>query len=188
MKRLMLSALLGMAALGLSAGTAKAGLWECFGFCNPCCSKCGANFCVRQYNAFSPVACGTIYCDGFNPICSPCIAGGPGSCCPPCGFCPPCGCAAYTPPMIGMYGEGIGMPKPVPGNMPQQLPPPSSLPMPQPGATLGMMGYPPYMMPGMMQPMMQQPMMPVGYNYPPPYDHGYMQPAILPSQAAAPQQ
>ena len=55
MKRLLLVASLAVVALGLGAGRASAAglLWKLH------CCKCGY-FCVKPYNAFSPVCCGTV--------------------------------------------------------------------------------------------------------------------------------
>ena len=63
MKRLLVVASLAVAALCLSAGPASARL-----FCGLCCKE--SWFCVKPYNAFSPVACGTITPDCF-PGCHP---------------------------------------------------------------------------------------------------------------------
>src|SRR5579885_3642067 len=71
MKKLLPAALLAVVVSG--AITSKTFAWGCcFGLiphhgCCGCCG-CGAQFCVRQYNAFSPVCCGTIYCDGCCPF------------------------------------------------------------------------------------------------------------------------
>src|SRR5215212_5242601 len=98
MKRLILSAILGVAALGLSAGTVQAGPCGFFG-CRKCCG-CGATFCVRQYNAFSPVCSGTLYCDGINPM---------GGCGIPGGFNPNCGAMPYpSGPACGPACGGEG--------------------------------------------------------------------------------
>src|SRR6266542_442853 len=105
MKRLILSAVLGAAALGLSSGPVQAGcgpfgcgnLYGPFSWlpCRKCCG-CGATFCVRQYNAFSPVCAGTVYCDGINPL---------GGCGIPGGFNPNHGAMPYPcGPTCG--GEG----------------------------------------------------------------------------------
>ncbi len=74
MKKLLLALL----ALSTCATPAFAG--KTFGLCirrrcGRCCNSC-ATFCVRQYNAFSPVASGSICCDGFLPIGSPGCAPG----------------------------------------------------------------------------------------------------------------
>jgi hypothetical protein len=57
MKKLLVIAILGFAALGLATEPASAG-W----LCRKCCKqKCCLTLCARQYNAFSP------YClDSFN--------------------------------------------------------------------------------------------------------------------------
>src|SRR5688572_5208668 len=70
MKRLIVSAALMAAALGPATDSAHAGGPYGHSKCGPC----GASFCVRQYNAFSPVASGHLYLDGVLPF-------GPG-CCP----------------------------------------------------------------------------------------------------------
>ncbi len=69
MKKLLPSALLALAALGFASAESFAG---CFGLiphhgCCGHCGHCGAKFCVRQYNAFSPVACGSLCLDGVPP-------------------------------------------------------------------------------------------------------------------------
>ena len=174
MKRLLLSAVLGVAALGLSATAVQAGPFSC----NSGCGKCGANFCVRQYNAFTPACFGTVHCDGINPLSGPCIPGG-GYCPQPCGGC--CMPGYFPPPAEMMHGPmpypgmmpplgGMPMQMPQPGGMqmmpppggaPMQLPPPGALPMPSPGA-VSMMGYP-YYIPQMINPAL----MPAAYGYPP---------------------
>jgi hypothetical protein len=94
MKNLLTSALLAIAASAFVAAPSFAGC--CFGLCyKHCgCCGCGAKFCVRQYNAFSPVCCGTVFCDGCCPFGS-CGGGyGPGY-----GGCGPCA--------DGMCGGGL---------------------------------------------------------------------------------
>ena len=93
MKKLITCALLAFAASSLAAVPSYAGC--CFGLCkHHCgCCGCGAKFCVRQYNAFSPVCCGTVFCDGCCPFGSGGYGGyGPGfgGGCGPCagGVCP----------------------------------------------------------------------------------------------------
>jgi hypothetical protein len=63
MKKLLLSAFLGFATLALTPALSQAktfGLFTGCGLC--CCSKC--TFCVRPYNAFTPVCSGNITCMG----------------------------------------------------------------------------------------------------------------------------
>jgi hypothetical protein len=90
MKKLIISALLAFAASSLVAVPSFAGC--CFGLCkHHCgCCGCGAKFCVRQYNAFSPVCCGTVFCDGCCPFGSGGYGPGFGGGCGPCadGVCP----------------------------------------------------------------------------------------------------
>jgi hypothetical protein len=146
MKNLLLAAVLGMAALGVFAGQASAGPFKC----KSCCG-CGANFCVRQYNAFSPVCFGTVYCDGILPLGSACFPPG-ASCFPPgcnSAVCPDGSCAGgplalggdafpYAPGATAPHYPFVaGQPTPLPqtGN-PQNLPPPNpgqNLPPPSPG-------------------------------------------------------
>src|SRR5947209_10766738 len=75
MKKLLLAGVLAVATCGLVAAPSFAGAFGLF-TCGGCCC-CGCNFCVRQYNAFSPVCCGSITCDGCLPIAG-CGAGGQG--------------------------------------------------------------------------------------------------------------
>jgi hypothetical protein len=76
MKKLLPSALLALAASAFVTAESFAGNFGLFP-CSSCCG-CGAKFCVRQYNAFSPVCSGTIYCDGIMPIASGLANGGYG--------------------------------------------------------------------------------------------------------------
>jgi hypothetical protein len=70
MTRFLVPSLLALIACAAPSVT-HAGTFGLFYSHKPCCD-CGCGcFCVRQYNAFSPVACGTIYLDGFLPIGSP---------------------------------------------------------------------------------------------------------------------
>src|SRR5262245_56487036 len=57
MKRLLTAAVFSIVALGLHVSQASAGL-----FLHKCCKKNW--FCVKPYNAFSPVCCGTVTLDG----------------------------------------------------------------------------------------------------------------------------
>jgi hypothetical protein len=92
MKKLLPSAVLALVVSGLVTAQSQAGC--CFGlFPKMCgCCGCGAKFCVRQYNAFSPVCCGTVFCDGCCPFgaCGGGGYGGYGGCAN--GMCGPGGC------------------------------------------------------------------------------------------------
>jgi hypothetical protein len=68
MKNLLSSTVLALVVSGALTAPSFAGC--CFGlFPKMCgCCGCGAKFCVRQYNAFSPVCCGTVFCDGCCPF------------------------------------------------------------------------------------------------------------------------
>jgi hypothetical protein len=94
MKKLLVSWILGLAALGMWATPSHAfhhtfGLFVHHGCCGHCCGCCCSTICVRPYNAFSPVCCGTLCCDGCNPFC-----------------CAPTQACAYTPecPAVGNPG------------------------------------------------------------------------------------
>jgi hypothetical protein len=138
MKKLLPSALLALAAFGFVTGESFAG---CFGLIphHGCCGHCGcgATFCVRQYNAFSPVACGSLCLDGVAPF-SAGYGGGCGACadgmCPG-GFCglnysglpagPGClGClpanedASPAAPKSSSGSNPVVTPSPLPSQMP----------------------------------------------------------------------
>jgi hypothetical protein len=65
-----------LACLSLPLWTTPASAWT-FGLIvhhGGCCGHrhcCSSFFCVKQYNAFSPVACGSLYLDGCNPFTPP---------------------------------------------------------------------------------------------------------------------
>lgn len=138
MKRFLLVAALSAAAVGLTATSASAG------FFGPCCSKyCTLH--IKPYNAFSPVAFGTICCDGFSPL---------GTAYPGGGFHP--GLVAAGNPVWNGHGQVIAAPAGAPynavGTLPAALPVNApSEPVP-PGATIphssfkyynGYTGFPP---------------------------------------------
>src|SRR5438046_6624672 len=87
MKKHFLVGYLSVAALALNGPAAQAGLLHhCCG-----CHKCCTYLCVRPYNAFSPVCCGSVSCIGCCPMfggmgggmdCGPCgpVGGGMPSC------------------------------------------------------------------------------------------------------------
>jgi hypothetical protein len=82
MKKLLFSATLALLACGLSATPSFAhafGLFTCHRCCGHACKRGCMTFCCRQYNAFTPVCCGSICCDG----CCPFGGGGPGPACGP---------------------------------------------------------------------------------------------------------
>jgi hypothetical protein len=137
MKKMLPTALAALALMGLPARPASA---HTFGlFPHSCgCGSCGCNFCIRPYNAFSPVCCGTVYCDG----CTPFGCGAPG-CLPYSGFpgCGPGGCCdggIVSQPMptgaSQMYPTGAVPAMPV-APVPQALPNP--LPKGPPAASAG---------------------------------------------------
>ncbi|MGE3804602.1 MAG: hypothetical protein AB7K24_08015 [Gemmataceae bacterium] len=68
MKRLFALGVMTVAVLGFSAQSAFA-WWPCFPLCG-CCkkSKCCTTISIKQYNAFTPVCCGSLHCDGCCPV------------------------------------------------------------------------------------------------------------------------
>ena len=168
MKKLFLG-LVSLASLCASASNAPAWFGHCCG-----CNQCTTKLCIRPYNAFSPVAYGSIVADGCMPIniyggglpCMRAPNGYPGACCsaPSCftsgccdsGCLPPAGAA--TPAMA----PGQPMPQGVPG---QQFTPPNPQPLNQ--------GV--YMVP------MQNPMAyGYSYGYAPVQPIAYQQPMVNP--------
>jgi len=160
MNRIVTAALLSLGALGLTSGQASAFFWK------HCCNKC-CTICVKPYNAFSPVAFGSVCFDGCNPIQScPPYFGGP-SCCPA-----PAGCDGCAPGHLPPSNPGPGAPHhPGPGAGAPGFQSPMPAPLP-PGTGAGAMypnwSYPPqYGQYGMVQP--------TGYRtaYYPNYYYGY---------------
>jgi hypothetical protein len=66
MKKLFALGFLSLAALAWASAPASAG-WPCFG-CGGCCNKCCNTVCIRQYNAFTPICCGSLSCNGACPM------------------------------------------------------------------------------------------------------------------------
>jgi hypothetical protein len=127
MKKMLTAAFAALALMGSSARPASAGVFGLIPHTG--CGCCGCNFCVRQYNAFSPVCCGTVYCDGCCPI----GCGGPG-CFNYMGF-PSCGpwgnldsTTCGTTPMTPAVPVPATPATPIPQNLPNALPkgPPSA--------------------------------------------------------------
>ena len=144
MKKLLPAAILALIVSGVM--TSESFAWGCcFGLiphhgCCGCCG-CGAQFCVRQYNAFSPVCCGTVYCDGCCPFGPPgCGNGGYGCGMGPmgCGLpfsgtlggcCGPAGCAdgaclgslPTADPAVGAPGDSAAPAAPLPTGTTSQL-------------------------------------------------------------------
>ncbi len=133
MKTMLTAALAALAAMGLSARPASAGAFGLF-TCPSCCGCCGGcNFCVRPYNAFSPVCSGTLFCDGCMPFgsCGPgCLnygglpaCGYPGCLNGSCSGCMNGSCSAQMPPMGVMPAAPAGpdlqsLPSPMPKGPP----------------------------------------------------------------------
>lgn len=185
MKRLLAAAVVSLISLALWAGQATAGIFNCW-----CCNKCGT-FCVRPYNAFSPVCYGSVTCVGFNPLttpgCGPNLAfhGSVGnSGCYAVGSYPvmaPPTVPQQAPEQIGApQGDGDKLPKPLPNNPENKQPenkqptPPAAMANPYGMTPSGVPVYPtsmgaaawanPYAY--RMPPQMPQ-AMPYGYGYNP---------------------
>jgi hypothetical protein len=187
MKKLLLTAILGLAALIQVPGRTSAGAFGLFTG-QSCCGGCGCCVCIRPYNAFTPVLCGTIYSDCCWPSCGP----QPGHC----GCGPTCGDGmpgpmvpmAFGPMMPGPIMPGAMAPgalKPgalspaptAPGQVapeliPAPLKPPTGIEkptaMPKGPTTAAFPGMMPY---GMVQPAGYYPMYYPAYNYG--YGYGY---------------
>jgi hypothetical protein len=104
MKKLFFAASMVLGSLALTASPAPAKTFGLFPHCGLCCGGCGkccSTFCVRQYNAFTPVCCGSVTCMG----CTPFSCGGPG-----CGG-PGCGGPGYGYPGYGAPGYGYPAPE-----------------------------------------------------------------------------
>jgi hypothetical protein len=132
MKNLFSAGLLALALTGLSAPSSFAGAFGLIPH-HHCCS-CGCSVCIRPYNAFSPVCCGTMYCDGCFPF-----TGGPGG---P-GGCGPGGCAPGGLNYFGLPCDGgcVGQGDPV--SDPSSTPPTATVGGVPPGSVSHMAAYPP---------------------------------------------
>jgi hypothetical protein len=120
MKKLLTAAVLAVGLIGLSARPAPAGAFGLF-YCHSCCCCGGCNVCLRPYNAFTPVVCGNLCCDGCVPFCP--TGAYAGAACGPVGAgplmgpgCDGGGCYGQLPPVS--YGPGDG-PEGVIGMVPQ---------------------------------------------------------------------
>src|SRR5262249_55929278 len=141
MNKMLLGGLLGLASLALASAPARAGAFGCctssaygccFGkcfrrCCNPCGCCCASVLCIRQYNAFTPVCCGSLYCDGCTPFGAPCGGGGYG--------CGPARLAPGCPTICGDATPTCAAPAPVPQ---QQM---AARPMMVQYAPVQMVGY-----------------------------------------------
>jgi hypothetical protein len=141
MKKLLLSAFLGFAAIALTPALSRAGTFGLFTGCGCCCSKC--EFCVRPYNAFTPVCCGNITCMGCMPFYSTQNYGGLNGYdtgCPDTTYGANDSCAAPRTPSTAT-GQGQALP-------PLQAPPassPTTVPAPIPQAPTTTPGSPSYL-------------------------------------------
>ena len=124
MKKVLFSSILGLASLCLGAAPSQAGTFGLFVGCGPCggrhCGKCCSTICIHPYNAFSPVASGSMCFDGCSPFCNTCPAGFPGggAChgfnqgAPACNGCPTDACAPSQLPGPGAQAMPYGGPIP----------------------------------------------------------------------------
>jgi len=85
MKKLLFLALVSLGAVGASASDARAWFLHC---CHNRCNKCTTTITCKPYNAFSPVCCGNLVCDGCCPI----------------------NCGGYGPHMPSVFGGYCGGP------------------------------------------------------------------------------
>ena len=143
MKRFFLATVLSVTAVALAGGQASAFPLRC-----KCYNKC-CTFCVKPYNAFSPVCCGTLFCDGCCPqfgcrtqqypqgLAPGGEAGYPDGACADgsCGGGAPWSGPAYLPSASGpvdhspvMTGPATGGQLPIPSTTPFQAPSPLPLP------------------------------------------------------------
>jgi hypothetical protein len=120
MKKLLPSITLAIASLAAFSGAANA--WGAFGLFSGChcCSTCGGTITLRQYNAFSPVACGSMMFQGCVLSPPPAMAGygdggscGDGSCASLPGTQPAMAYQGgyYYPNTTYAYGPGMQMPQ-----------------------------------------------------------------------------
>ncbi len=195
MKRFLLATVVSVAAIALTSGQASAGHFH------HCYSKC-CTFCCKPYNAFSPICCGTLFCDGccpqfgcqmHQPPGGPGPAGGAG--CPDgacaygagldgacadgsCGGGAPWSGSAYLPSGSGSDGQAPAMTGPATGGqlpMPGTTPFQAPTPQPLPNGT-GAQSYYPLPYPAPVQPVAY----PYGYqpSYPPGPPMGYLPPNL----------
>ncbi len=113
MKRLLLAALVGLGAwLQIPSQVMASGAFGLF-TCGGCCKKCGCEVCIRPYNAFSPVLCGSICVDNCFPFSGPQCA-----CAPPMGHPMGMPVAPMVPFAPAPYGAAPYGAAPWPGPMP----------------------------------------------------------------------
>jgi hypothetical protein len=181
MKKLVVVACLSLATVGMASGQA---------FALGCgCRKCGCcykfSICCRPYNAFSPICCGNLCCDGCCGCC----------CQPPCGCSlhlgcnghagPDCSCLGHLPAHDD-HGHGPAVTSPAaPAASPPVGPMPTPLPKGAPaGPTTLQLPAPAYF--GPVQNATYQPAYYGGYGMPMGpyaaygYGHPQMQPAMMP--------
>jgi hypothetical protein len=131
MRKLLITAVLSLAGVGLTTGQASAWIFR-----NCCHKKCCTSLCIRAYNAFSPTCFGTMYCDGCFPY-----AGVSGQGAPPWatypgawqgGFCGPAGCmmdGSFAGPIDAGQPDASGQAG-LPANLPPTTDAPAAAPAP----------------------------------------------------------
>jgi hypothetical protein len=106
MKKLIILGIFSLGLVGLWAQRGEAGLFDCW-HCHRKCDRFSTHITIRQYNAFSPVCSGNVFCQGCTPSC--CFAGIGGGCCPPLPpMMPPAFCP--FPPMFPPFHHGMEPP------------------------------------------------------------------------------
>lgn len=175
MKKLLPSVTLAFASLASVAGFASAGTFGLFTGCH-CCKDCGGTITLRQYNAFSPVACGSMMFQG-------CVVAPPPNPNPaPYGFDGGVGFGGYSGDCPdGSCGQGVPvgrMQYPAQNAFPVQ----GGMPMPGTYAYNQMMQMPQMQYPQMQYPQMQYPQV----QYPQPQYTQMPQYYQMPQAPAAP--
>jgi hypothetical protein len=177
MKKLFALAFMSLAVIGGTTSTASA-WWPCFPLCGGCSSGCCTTIKLRQYNAFTPICCGTLNCDGCCPLNLSCgqLGSGPaifGAGCAGGNCYAPHGASVYAGDMypLGQLPPAAilsqpPMPAPAANGMPAA--PAATMPVP-PGAT----SFAPRAFPAAsVQPVGYRPMYYYGYGYAPYYWNG----------------
>jgi hypothetical protein len=170
MKKLLLSAFLGLAALAVTPALSQAGTFGLFTGCGWFgCGGCGCSsctFCVRPYNAFTPVCAGNITCMGCMPFMCPCPNySGMNYCGPMANACPAMGPCDQAGPCTPSHTSEASNPAPplppLPSAQPANALPPAPIPFGlQTSTPTSMMPNPYY---GMIQ-AGYRPVYPVTYN------------------------
>lgn len=160
MKKLFALGLLLAAMFGWSAQTALA-WWPCYPLCG--CDKKGSSCCasitIKQYNAFTPICCGSMHCNGCCPMD---LTGGGSVCGPGMMGCAAAGAACYDPCGAAAICSGCGQ---LPAVSPAPIAVPGyQAPAPTPMEGARPMSYNPYMVYSAVQPAAYRPMYTPAYQ------------------------